>query len=323
MPLFRNQWDSENYPSYQDYLEAKKNGTLKVNKKYLDPSLSANPDQSRYEAEQQEHRHSTRDSGKTSAQKKVASYGQPKPFTQGKLTEKKSGKSARGVFFLIALIVGFAPTVIELIKEATPVTSIESAIESFIGETAGTKEADLPFESKITTALPSDYLYVMAGDVRDNPGISISGITKEPLTAKMGNFEGGSPYLDLYSGEDTTQGYFALDLSAFRQDPEADKFFTDKGALKEGARIEALFTDLSRDGITDLLVYYNNGTDYPYVEVYLGLDNSEQPLAPLDYFESYETINITDQGNIQRIDENGNVYDEIEVSAEGLNVISK
>ncbi len=28
MGLFRNRWDSENYPSQEDYLEAKRNGTL-------------------------------------------------------------------------------------------------------------------------------------------------------------------------------------------------------------------------------------------------------------------------------------------------------
>lgn len=318
MPLFKNQWDSENYPSHQDYLEAKKNGTLKVQRNYIDPSLSAEPDQSRYDSEQQAHRHSTRDSGKTSSQKKVQAYGQPKPFSQGTLKETPKKSRIKGLLFLLIFLFGLLPTAIELLNNVTGFEDLKNFFSSTSVEESSTTET-AAVESFISIANESNHYILLQGDKSSPEPADLPDLISGSNTtfASYSNDE-GAPVLDLTVDD---QVFSLLSLSFFLQDPDAVRVFDEKGNLTEGSRIESVFTDMTQDGRPDLLLYYYNGVDYPYVEVFYNTGDATAPFTAIDYFESYETVNITTDGNIQRIDAEGNLYDEIQVSQTALTIL--
>lgn len=323
MSLFKNQWDSENYPSYQDYLEAKKNGTLKVQRNYIDPSLSAEPDQSRYNSEQQAHRHSTKDSGKTSTQKKVQPYGQPKPFTQGTLKEKPQKSKLKGIIFLLVFLFGLLPSAIEFLGNVTGFEDIESFFDNIQVEESSTNDSSVTetaaASSFISIVNEADHYILLQGDKASTEPISMDGLIPGAITTfESYQSDEGAPYLDLTVNGQT---FALLDLSLFLQDPDASRVIDDQGSLVEGSRIESVFTDMNRDGRSDLLLYYYNGVDYPYVEVLYNTGNASEPFTVVDYFESYEHINITAEGNIQRIDGEGKLYDEIKVYPDSLNVL--
>lgn len=316
MAFFKDQWDSENYPSSEDYLEAKRNGTFNQYKAYIDKPSNAKPDTRRFDS-------------RTSTEAKTKGMGsrhldpQPKPFGGG-MSMPKTGKGSfpfKFIVFLIALVMGFLPALTSILDSVTDKLNLEELLpngqqvtESVITETA---ESELPL-SKITTALPSDYfvLHSPTDGARESGSAEIDGLGRSALAAlNFGTDSGDKPFYDLKLDNAQLK---LLEASPFMKSADASMIFDEEGRLVEGASIELVITDLTNDGLKELLLYFTNGVDYPFVEVFYNTGEGPNPFKALEYFGSYEDLNITSEGIMQRIDESGNVYDEIETTPDGV-----
>ncbi len=351
MGLFRDRWDSENYPSYEDYMEAKRNGTLNKNRQYINTPTSSErkanlSSPAPHVADEKYH---TLESQTASIEAKTraadvetkaadakrfrdtsSKYGEAKPFI-GRLPkiEGDKKKNFKAIAIIIALVVGILPSFSKILDSIAEDPNVSQWIESLSGEktkdTLGTETTvaaeEILFESNITTALPADH-FKLSNELFKKGSVSIGEIENVVLgnttTFSYGLDASAIPYLKLNFKEGIT---YLFSNSNFMKSTEKLGFFNEDGTLMDTSYIEFVFTDLTNDGYSELLVYYYSDTANPYVEVFYNTGSETGTYKPLDYFESYVTLNITEEGIIQRIDDAGEIYDEIEITADGVYLI--
>lgn len=350
MGLFRDRWDSENYPSYEDYMDAKRSGTLKKYSQLgntqsssekkarmsTDSPYSKEARQGSLESQMatlEAKSQAARDENKKADAKRYrntdAKYGTPKPFT-GKLpnVQMDKKKQFKGLAVLIAIVIGILPSFSKLLDSLSEDIGISEWINSIENSepTGSTDEATaeaVEHNQYLTTALPADFLSIRKGLI-PSQGQSTS-VVQDILKGKSSTIQWGvaaddKPYLDI-STEGVNQS--PLQFSNFIGSAESTEFFNEDGSLKSDAYMDIVLTDLTNDGYKDIIVYYGNDTVNPFIEVYYNTQNGSEIFKALEPFESYKTLNVTDKGIIQRIDDDGKIYDECEVTSEGVYVVEQ
>lgn len=347
MGLFRDRWDSENYPSYEDYLEAKRNGTLDKNRAYVNTPTSSERKANLSSpaprvAESKDHSLESQTASieaKTRAASVItkaadakrfrdtsSQYGEPKPFA-GRLPNVPGDKKKqfKGIAILIAILIGVLPSFTKLLDTISEDLNLGAWIESLGSqeispdmqtETATAEAVEII--SNITTALPADHFVI------DNPtgaeksnfsGIVENIILEDATTILFGRDANEIPFLELQLDSGSL---FPLANSKFMNAVEHNTYFNEAGTLLDTAYIEFVFTDLTNDGYKELLIYYYSEDAYPAIEVFYNTGSDTETYKALDFFESYTNLNITSEGIIQRLTVEGELYDEIEVTADGV-----
>ena len=351
MGLFRDRWDSENYPSYEDYMEAKRNGTLNKNRQYINTPTSSErkanlSSPAPHVAEEKYHSlesqtasieaksRAAKAEGNTADAKRFrdtsSKYGEPKPFV-GRLPnvvgDKK--KQFKALAIIIALVVGILPSFSKILDSISEDPNVSQWIDSLgskeTQETSSVEATaaaeDFTIETNVATTLPADYFKISNRFFKQG-SLSIGEIENVVLggttTFSFGLDASAIPYLKLNFKEGIQ--YIFTD-SNFMKSTEKLAFFNEDGTLMDDAYIEFIFTDLTNDGYSELLVYYYSEATNPYVEVFYNTGSESNTYKPLDFFESYVTLNITEEGIIQRFDDAGKLYDEIEVTADGVYLV--
>lgn len=347
MGLFKDRWDSENYPSYEDYLEAKRNGTLDKNRAYVNTPTSSErkaglSSPAPHVADSRDH--SLESQTKTiEAKLKVAraetkaaddkrfrdtssQYGEPKPFA-GRLPKVPGDKKNqyKGIAILIAILIGVLPTFTRLLDTAADELNLREWFESIGSEEAtpdiqeGTESTEaVQLESNITTALAADHFSIenpTMTKTSDFSGIVDNIVLSDATNILFGRDTNEIPFLELQLNSGSM---FPLGISKFMDTAEHNTYFNEDGTLLDTAYIEFVFTDLTNDGYKELLVYYYSEDAYPTIEVFYNTGSDTETYKALDFFESYTKLNITKEGIIQRLTEEGELYDEIEVTADGI-----
>lgn len=351
MGLFRDRWDSENYPSYEDYLDAKRNGTLRTNRAYVNtptsserkanlsspaPHVADSKDHSlesqtkAIEAKVKVARDETRVADAKRFRDTSSKYGEPKPFASripNVQIDKK--KQFKGLIILLAIVLGILPSFSKMLDALSDEVNPKKWFESFksqttnetlTAESTATTEA-IEIQSYVTTALAADHFRLS----NEMPLIDASYPLEvkdiqlnETSTVDYGTTSEGSPYFEVLLNNIHES---PLSFSSFSSTTDASTFFNSDGTLKENAYIELVFTDLTNDGYKEIVAYYSNDASNPYVEVFYNTQNKESTFESLGYFESYKNLNITEEGVLQLITDTGELYDEITVTAEGLQKI--
>ncbi len=254
-------------------------------------------------------------------------YGEPKPFV-GRLPKVQGDKksSFKIILFLIVLIVSILPTFSKLLdsasnelhlKEWFNANSSQETIDPTLSEETATTAA-VDITSNITTELAADSFIISnpsEEETSDYSGIVENIITKDLTNIHFGRDANEVPFLELKLNNGSQ---FPLTLSKFMNETEYSTYFNDDGTFLDTTHIEFVFTDLTNDGFKELLVYYYTDDAYPTVEVFYNTGNDVTPYKALDFFESYTKLNITSEGIIQRLTDEGGIYDEIQVTSEGV-----
>lgn len=350
MGLFRDRWDSENYPSYEDYMDAKRNGTLKKYRQMgstpsnsekkanmsADSPYSVEPRQSSLESQTatiEAKSQAARDDRQKSDAKRYrntdAKYGDSKPFASRlpnvQLDKKKQFK---GLAILIAIVIGILPSFSKLMDSISNEINPAKWVESLNNETAvnepstATTEA-VALTSNITTALPADHFVIKpatADIISDYSGIIDKVASGDVTSMRYGRTSENLPFVELQL---KSGNVFPLSDSELMSGPEKSGYFNQDGTLLDTAYIELVFTNLTDDGLKELLVYYYGEEVNAAVEIFYNTGNEAQPYKVLNFFESYKTLNITDKGILQRIDDSGQLYDEIEVTEDGVYLVEE
>lgn len=344
MGLFTKKWDSENYPSYEDYMDAKRNGSLNKNRQYINVQASQDKSATRMSTAQQVSQAGDSKSLESQMQqieaKTIAAqvltkaadakryrdtssqYGDSKPFasTTPTLPDKKKG-SFRLLFILITLIIAILPVFSNLLDQITDTFKATEVTEEATSVETETVQSETPAVSNILTALPADHFRINSGVAAEEASTTaiLDGIyPSETTSLSYGLTTANAPFLKLVlqDGE-----YSILDNSPFLKSTESGNFIGSDGKLLEECYVEFAFTDLTNDGLKEVLVYYYSEAVYPYVEVFYNTGSDVATYKPLNYFESYISLNITNEGIIQRVAEDGSIFDEILVTADGCTIL--
>lgn len=315
MSFLSRQWDVENYPSSEDYLDARQRGTVAAHRNYLDKPAGASPDIPRAGTIPNEPKY--RNPGKNSP-----TTAQPKPFlgSLGPTVDKKQ-PPLKIIIFIIALAVSFLPSLSKILDSITDELNLKELLPFEQKEaTSGAvlSESSSEISTHITTSLPFSFFKINSplSSPSETGFAELDGIESGKISSL--SFGIGNQQEPFFNVKLANQEVKLLELSPFKSSEDASKILNPDGTLVEGSSIELVFTDLTGDGLKDALVYYYNGVDYPFVEIFHNTATESEPFKPFEYFESYEKINITTEGILQRIDGSGNIYDEIEVTPDGV-----
>lgn len=317
MPLFNNQWAVKNYPSSEDYLEAQRTGTLGTKGILYNAAAGAEPDVRRVESG------NLNESENKGSKVTKHTHPQPKPFIGSLPKENKKGATSYKILiFIIAMALSFLPTLSRFLDNLNldDLWPFEQGVDTNVA-TSEVATADGTEPSQITTALPSAHFKVLSPLTSGSEASfsELEALVKgNSASLEFGIAVGDKAYMTIKTAN---QEIPLLKNSLFVTSEDAQTIFTADGVLNENASIELVVTDLTNDGLNEALLYFYNGVDYPFVEVFYNTGDPKNLLKPLEYFESYEELNITSKGIIQRMDIDGKVYDEIEITPEGAFLI--
>ncbi len=317
MPLFNNQWAVKNYPSSEDYLEAQRTGTLGTKGILYNAAAGAEPDVRRVESG------NLNEAENKGSKVTKHTHPQPKPFISSLPKEnKKGGTSYKLLIFIIAMALSFLPTLSKILDnlDLDNLWPFQQGTDTNVA-TSEVVTADGTEPSQITTALPSVHFKVLSPLTSSSKAsvAELENLVKDKAaTLEYGIAEGNKAYITIKTDN---QEIPLLKNSLFVTSGDSQTIFNESGVLNENASIELVVTDLTNDGLNEALLYFSNGVDYPFVEVFYNTGDPNNLLKPLEYFESYEELNITSKGVIQRMDIDGKVYDEIEITPEGAFII--
>jgi hypothetical protein len=294
MPFFKDQWDSENYPSSEDYSEAKHNGTVAKDRHIIDAKSSSQPKERRFD-------------DRTSTQAK----------NEKLLSEKNNPKKLKAIFFTILIIVGIILKLSGFISDIASNVNIEET-SSAIEPPKVTKPESVLSKlsvSHIEVANLADYFKIK----NDGSDFSLA----DPATVySMNEFETNlllsvsdknQPRLTLVSNNESVDFF---DISEFKNTNEGDFIFKPDGSLMRGVEIELVLTDLTNDAVKDAIVYYTTESNSNYIEVFYNGGTGMSSIRSYGWYEVFRDIVITDTGIIQRVDQDGNLYDEIVVEVD-------
>jgi hypothetical protein len=317
MPLFKNQWAAKNYPSSEDYLEAQRTGTLGAKGARYNSAAGAEPDVRRVESG------NLNELENKGSKVTNRTHPQPKPFIGSLPKEnKKGGTSYKILIFIIAMALSFLPTLSRFLDnlDLDNLWPSQQGADTSVA-TSEVLTADGSEPSQITTALPSVYFKILSPltSSAESGFAELENLVKDKAaTLEYGIGEGDKAFITIKTDNLEIP---ILNNSLFVTSEDSQTIFNESGVLNENASIELVLTDLTNDGLNEALLYFYNGVDYPFVEVFYNTGDPKNLLKPLEYFESYEELNITSKGVIQRMDIDGKVYDEIEITPEGAFII--
>lgn len=254
--MFDDKWLKENYPSSEDYKEAKRLGNVVKNRSVMNTPASNKPEKPGFDGR-----------GSVQAHKDKQKKAADKP------------RNLKGVFFLVAVLMGILPNLSDILDQVTESLNLEALLPQSVTETVQTDTG--------TSSLGPDV-----------PHIQVAGVANYyKIDASSGIKPAASP--------DFTE---LVQSSKFLKTAGADYILNKDGSFQATGSIELVLVDLTNDGTMDALLYFKGQNNGPYIELFY---NDGTTFTPLDYYEVYEKIHITENGVIQRLDMDGNVYDEI------------
>lgn len=300
--MFSDKWDSENYPSSEDYNEAKKMGTVARNRSFMDKPASGVPDRRRFDGRTSTQ--TTQDNKKTS-----------------KTNTTLTPRNLKLIFVIIMLIAGVLPNLSNVLDQVTDALFPKQQTETTVPTEDAIYDTALPTYLQVTGT--SDYFTVdtAATETATLDPVEIENLSNdEKIFILAGMPNKNQPILTL---SDAKERFDLIESSHFKTSDEGVEIFNSDGTVKEGSRIEVIFVDMTNDGLKEALVYYTTPSDIHYAEVFYNGGEGISTFSSLDYFELYTDLRITEKGTIQRLNNDGSVYDEIEVTSDGLYLVEE